>query len=38
MKGGECILILNDSTQLKLSRSRREQIEKILSRISLSRS
>ncbi|HEY7546246.1 MAG TPA: LytTR family DNA-binding domain-containing protein [Blastocatellia bacterium] len=38
MKGGECILILNDNTQLKLSRSRREQIEKILNRISLSRS
>ncbi|MEW6210129.1 MAG: LytTR family DNA-binding domain-containing protein [Acidobacteriota bacterium] len=30
MRGGECLLILNDGTQLKLSRSRREQIEKIL--------
>ena len=33
IKGGECALILRDGTQLKLSRSRREQIEKILSRI-----
>lgn len=33
MKGGECALILHDGTSLKLSRSRREQIERILSRI-----
>ncbi len=33
IKGGECSLILHDGTQLKLSRSRREHIEKILSRI-----
>jgi hypothetical protein len=33
MRGGECSLILNGGTQLKLSRSRREQIEKILNRI-----
>jgi two-component system LytT family response regulator len=33
IRGGECVLILHDGTQLKLSRSRREQIEKILNRI-----
>ncbi len=33
IKGGECALILRDGTSLRLSRSRREQIEKILSRI-----